>query len=352
MKVSKLIGGLLAGVLAAGVTANAASAKDRVLIRQYVLGTGNYGTIAAVTWQKMVAKQSKSLRMETVQTSGKEQYVAYAKATPEARKNIMLLMGPLSAAAAEKGGLAWPKPVPKPLGLWAYAPNSATALFTNDVNIKTIYDLAGKEVDVRLPGVPTHTCIWPLYEAAGLVGKFNRFPSPSTTAAWKRLGDGVADVVSSGVIDMRLLPPGPRGTMRTRKVYMVHIDESLFAKARAATGLPLYPIKALPGGFRESYKLDYDVVQRKPYATGCSYTPGFFASADMSEETAYELMKLAIDNVVLFGQDHALGKLLPKRIGHLALPQADFHPGAARAYREAGWTYGLEGIEEYNAARK
>jgi hypothetical protein len=60
------------------------------------------------------------------------------------------------------------------------------------------------------------------------------------------------------------------------------------------------------------------------------------AAPEFPEELAYEATKLILDNLKTFGEVHALGKLMsPEAMAYGAKPE-DLHPGALRAYREAG----------------
>ena len=70
--------------------------------------------------------------------------------------------------------------------------------------------------------------------------------------------------------------------------------------------------------------------------------PSFFdaiawgAYPEMPEETAYEITKMIIENVSAFKEYHALGKLMSKESLVYGVDPSTIHPGALRAYKEAG----------------
>lgn len=336
------------GLLAVSFAMWGASATAQTVLRLYTYPQGAYGQVAAVTWQKLIAKNSKSLRIESLPAAGREQYVDYANAAKEKRQYMMLTMSHLEPALGEKGQIPWEKPVPRMKAIMTFAPNSAVAMYTNNPSIRTIYDLAGKKVDVGLPGSYVYNSQTPLLIAAGVMQKIEPLPSVSINQGWQRLGDKVIDASGAGIIDMHVLPPGPSDIVKKSKIYQIHVPEELFKKAQDMTGVPVQPLSVKKGAFRESYGLDYDVVREGSGTLASAFTPGFWVSADMPDAVAYEITKIALQNINQFGQDHALGKLLKEKIGHMTVAQADFHPGARRAYEELGFTYGLEGIKTHS----
>lgn len=326
-------------------------AQAQTLLRLYTYPQGAYGQVAAVTWQKLINKQSKTLRLETLPSAGREQYVDYVDATPERRRLIMLSMSSIEVALSEKGQPPWEKPAPRMKALLTFAPNSAVAMFTNDPSVRTIYDLAGKKVDLGLPGTYVQNSQAALFVAAGLMQKIDQVPGVSINQSWQRLQDKVTVATGAGIIDLRLLPPGPTDVAKKSKVYMVQVPDDLFKKAQEM-GIPLIPLRVQKGAFRKSYGLDYDIAREEGGTLAPAFTPGFWVSPDMPDAVAYEITKIALQHIDQFGQDHALGKLLKDRIGHMTVPQAEFHPGARRAYEELGFSYGLEGIKAYEEKKR
>ena len=327
-------------------------AAEKTLMRLYVLGPGNFGSIAGVTWQKMIRKHSKNVLLETVQSSGNEQIIAYATSAPKVRSRVMMFMSPMAAAAAKEGTLSWPKPAPVPMAVFTFAANAGMGIFTNDPSIKTISDLKGRKVDVNLPGHPAYNTVVPVVQASGVWDQITQVPSPNSTTSFERLGNGIVDAAFGGIADMRFVAPFVAQILPNKQLYILHIPADVFVKARADTGLPFYPNVTRPNGISKNHKLKYEVVQRAEGVNTIAMTPAFWAHPEASEMVIYEMVKLAIEHVENFGKDHFLGTLMPGRIGHVMAAQARFHPGARRAYEEAGWTYGIKGIKAFEAKMK
>jgi hypothetical protein len=62
----------------------------------------------------------------------------------------------------------------------------------------------------------------------------------------------------------------------------------------------------------------------------------FGAMADMSQELAYTITKAIIEHVSEFGDYHNLGKLMSAKALVYGWPEDQIHPGALKAYKEAG----------------
>ena len=59
-------------------------------------------------------------------------------------------------------------------------------------------------------------------------------------------------------------------------------------------------------------------------------------SANFPDEYAYEIIKMVIANIDKFAEFHALGKLMSPGALAFGWPQEQIHPGALKAYKEAG----------------
>ncbi len=60
------------------------------------------------------------------------------------------------------------------------------------------------------------------------------------------------------------------------------------------------------------------------------------AAANFPHMHAYEIFKMVVANIDQFAEFHALGKLMSPGALAFGWPQDDIHPGALRAYKEAG----------------
>lgn len=92
------------------------------------------------------------------------------------------------------------------------------------------------------------------------------------------------------------------------------------------TGMPLLPF-TLPAGKVKG--------QTAPLAVFLD-TATWGVAENFPENLAYEFTKTLIANTRDFGERHALGKLLTAEALLWGWETGELHPGAVRAYREAG----------------
>ena len=106
-----------------------------------------------------------------------------------------------------------------------------------------------------------------------------------------------------------------------------HLDWTEDAvKKTAAKDIPLIPF-SVPAHSVEG--------QTAPIFIGAD-THGLFAHPDFPEEYAYILAKAMIENIDAFAQYHALGALMSREGLIKGWSPEQIHPGALRAYKEAG----------------
>ena len=106
-----------------------------------------------------------------------------------------------------------------------------------------------------------------------------------------------------------------------------HLDWTEDAvKKTAARDIPLIPF-SVPAHSVEG--------QTAPIFIGAD-THGLFAHPDFPEEYAYILAKAMIENIDAFAQYHALGALMSREGLIKGWSPEQIHPGALRAYKEAG----------------
>ncbi|MBY8977966.1 TAXI family TRAP transporter solute-binding subunit [Rhodobacteraceae bacterium NNCM2] len=69
---------------------------------------------------------------------------------------------------------------------------------------------------------------------------------------------------------------------------------------------------------------------------GFADSVAWMVAPEFPEETAYEITKMILENIDTFGEYHANGKLMSPEGMVFGWDAEDIHPGALRAYREAG----------------
>ncbi len=114
--------------------------------------------------------------------------------------------------------------------------------------------------------------------------------------------------------------------MTTSDAYLVPIDGEVAEDIMASC--PYYTVYTIPAGTYEGQEEDVDTITVK--AT-------LIVSADVDEETAYQVTKAIFDNTEAITAEHAKGAELSIENATSGMT-APFHAGAARYYAEKGIT--------------
>ncbi|MBL4908107.1 MAG: TAXI family TRAP transporter solute-binding subunit [Sneathiella sp.] len=205
-------------------------------------------------------------------------------------------------------------------------------LATFDPEIRTAEDLVGKTIALGRPP----QILWTIEPQKiidlgwGLKGKIN-IERLGTKQAAQALLDGAVDAaIIGGYADpiTGKFSPSPQtvellGTGKT----LYHIPWGTAAVEKvAATGMSIKPLTVPAGaiaGMDKPHEVFFDPISWVGYAS-------------LDDELAYKVTKLIIQNVDGFSEYHALGKLMSKGSLAYGWEAKDIHPGALRAYREAG----------------
>jgi len=202
---------------------------------------------------------------------------------------------------------------------------------TLDPSIKTVYDFAGKKVDVGLKGSTVNLLqTVPIIEAAGVFDKVKPL-----NLGWSKGKDGLVN----GNIDAYWTYAGesdpPKWAaqtllvelMKTKKIYFVDIPKEVTSKLSQDLKINL-PSIALPAGSIGEGQPPADVL-------GIMYDVCLWATKDLDAEVVYEFVKTVAEHVGELGNYHAAGKAASlEKLASFALPESQYHPGALRFYRE------------------
>ena len=264
--------------------------------------------------------------------------------------DILLWQGPIAITGA-------PAAHKRPATMWSMYPVACLMFYSRSPDITSIYDLDGKDVYV---GVAGHTSVLEsnmLFTAAGV--------SPNTIVGGKggvaRLSDGEVDATLFWTLFADSMGASENPSTHQAMVLngdWVWVDTPIEVIETAQASNPawteagaLQPISVFKGGLRAAARTDYDIIKEDGLTCVGSGSPTFHTSPDAPEDVVYATMKGIIDNREI--SDLYFGfysKLWQQRLGQYSVPQRYFHPGAARAYEEAGLGYGVEGIREWEAA--
>lgn len=204
-------------------------------------------------------------------------------------------------------------------GLYA----EAVQLVTTNPDIKTVADLRGKSVSVGDPGSGVYFNAMDVLAAAGLTEN-------DIKAQYLDFG-GSADGLQDGKIDAAFIVAGAPTTavvqlMTAKEAYLVPIDGEFAAKIMESC--PYYTEYVIPAGTYAGQDTDVKTITVK--AT-------LIVSADVDEDTVYNLTKAIFDNVDAIKAEHAKGAELTIENATSGIT-APFHKGAARYFAEKGVT--------------
>ena len=202
-------------------------------------------------------------------------------------------------------------------------------IVTTDPSIKTVADLAGKNVSVGAAGSGVYFNAVDILSAYGLGdldadGKFTKI-----NATYQSFGDS-ADSLKDGKIDAAFIVAGAPTTAitdlaTTKDVYLVSLDDEHIESLCATSDY--YTKNVIPA---DVYGTDGDVTT---VAVGAV----ILARDDVSEDAIYNFTKDLFDNAASEVSSHA-------KYGELNLDFAasvtsvPYHPGAAKYFAEKGYT--------------
>ena len=208
-------------------------------------------------------------------------------------------------------------------GLYA----EAVQLITMDPSIKSVSDLAGKNVSIGAPGSGVYFNAIDILAAAGLT-------EADINPQYMSFADS-ADGLKDGKIDAAFIVAGaPTAAITelctTNDAYLVPIDGEIAEKLMA--DCPFYTAHTIPAGTYAGQEADVTTVTVK--AT-------LIVSADASEEDVYNLCKAIFENTDAIAKENGKGAELSIENATSGMT-APFHAGAAKYFAEKGITVPTE----------
>jgi TRAP transporter TAXI family solute receptor len=337
MKMKKLQKSLLAAsilVLLMGTCFGVAwSAHPETIITNLTasIGGGAYTLSSAMT--DIARKYHPWLRISTAETPGYIYNLRAHDKDPKKWKNTIVSSNHAVIYLAEQGKAPFKKKITGYKFLGNY--NTLTRwLVTLNPNIKGPKDLIGKKIAL---GFKTQidwavTPDYLLQYGWKIKDKLNIVYMGSNPAIGALI-DGTVDVAQ---IDAYMNPftgevVGGKPTVDLiasgKKVYHIPWGKDSIEKTKKETGYPVSSITIRAGAFKGWLK--EDIVT-------WVYTNCFAAKDVFPADLAYELIRLCLQNVGKFKEYHAMGKLLSPEALCYGFTQKDLHPGALKAYKEAG----------------
>lgn len=217
-----------------------------------------------------------------------------------------------------------------PRALYVMPPWTWT-LQTEDPKIQTLQDLAGKKLGSGAKAGTMNWTVEQIFLDAGIHGKVTwqhmTFADIAQALLNRTLDAGFVGIYYNPFTGKYIMHPPFIELQASGRPYHL-VDWAKEVKHTVdRMGYPAYytlPPNTLPGN-----------IQPKEWT--CLGMIGFIgADASFPEDTAYELTKWTIQNVSKFGDYHALGTIMTPEFLAAGLPRNLVHPGALRAYKEAG----------------
>ncbi|MGD9827866.1 MAG: TAXI family TRAP transporter solute-binding subunit [Hyphomicrobiaceae bacterium] len=327
----------LAGVLACAMTAASATIATAQAKRKQVtisalsapFGTASYVLFGAL---EQISKKHPWLRIVASESPGFVFNLKKLDAEPALRKSTIIGSGPAVGRLATTGSKPFDKKLPK-VKLIANYTIVVVWLAALEGNIKGPADVPGKRVALGkaaqinwaiLPrAVMEHG--WGI--PASKVTLQYLGPKPAIAA----LLDRKADLAIAGAY----IDPADNRIAHSPQT------TELLATGRALTHLSWGTqavTKTEPKGFAiapytiPAKKIDGKNPPLETFVDSAAWT----VMDEFPEDIAYEVTKLIIQNIKAFGEVHAIGKLMSPKGLVYGWKHQDIHPGALRAYKEAG----------------
>jgi len=316
-------------LLAALSVQRAAAEPANVSVISGPFGTGSYVLSSAL--EEMSKKFSKAVQINASETPGLVFNTKKLNKEPELKKEMFMSYTVGINYLAVNGLKPFKKKYPSAMLIANYN-LGAVWLASLDSKVNNKEALIGKKIALGR-GTQILWAIEPrliIENGWGLQDKID-IQYVGTKPAARALLDGLVNAgIIGGYADpiRGILKPSPQTIELLaggKKLYHISWGKDAVQKV-IDKGMPIAQLE-LPAGTIEGQDKVLEVFC-EPIAW-CAYP-------ELDETLAYEVAKLIIDNVDKFQDYHALGKLMSKQSLVYGWDAKNIHPGALRAYREAG----------------
>lgn len=312
---------------------------DKIEIQIYSNPFGHSTYVLSFALAEIVNKNSTRVHMTCVESKGSSANILYLQKNPAARKYTMVVANPFAVTQAAKADPPFAKPF---TGLKAFSmiANNCAFLLTTNPEIKTIEDLAGKSLGLGPRGITIeYVPRFILQYGYGIFDDLGRVSYSSFDGIKNALIDGTIDagLQSSamwGEEEYKTWVPIPttEEVLSTKKCYLVDMKEEAFKRAREKSGYPIYFLKAKPMAFGKSAAFGGNRMW---------WSNSWWVHESMDDEVVHEICSVLYDHANDFVTYHATGRgITPKTLPDVAVPEADFHPAAARFFKGKGLKVG------------
>jgi len=297
--------------------------------------TATFGSTAYLIAQQLATEVNRThpwLHITVIE--GKPNNIHELANKPKIRKNTVVESSTFTNWLAKQGRRPCKVPYFGGKALSMFAGLMAVPIFTTHENIKTLYDLKGKRVNLFVKGTQGETTLTALLKHIGIFETVRR-----DYLAFKPAVDAMIDgTIDATVGYATLVQETPRKfspvpaylrLLEMRKCYVVDIPAELQREVSKATGMPITPIKVPAGSLHTG-------VPMRDITTFSTYI-WWFADETFPEDVAYELVKMFAKHIdALKRTSPAAAALSIERMATSDLVPEDYHPGALRFFKEKG----------------
>lgn len=309
-----------------------AYARDQVNIDLLTTGFGTGSYVMGTALEEVSKKNHGWLRINATETPGFIFNLRQIDQDEGARKTTIIGTGNGVVGLARTGHKPFKKKHEATPKLIANYYIGTYWLASIKPDIKTVADLAGKKVALGRAAQIN----WAVQAAAVLEQGYDMkddvdIQYVGTEDAIAALLDGNVDAaIVGGYWDpmkhtMTLSPQTTEFMASGRNINFLSMGDAEIKKA-VDSGVAMLSLN-LPKNTIEGIDYDLNVI---------SDTVSWAASPEFPEDLAYETTKLIINNIDSFAKFHALGKLMSPDGLIYGWNIEDIHPGAVKAYKEAG----------------
>jgi TRAP transporter TAXI family solute receptor len=321
--------GAAVAALAAATLTGAAQAREetKISVLGAPFGTGTYILCNAL---EQISNKHPWLRVTASETPGYVFNLRKLNSDESLKTNTVIGSGPALMGLAARGVAPFKEKLGKPK-LIANLTIVAVWLASLDDSLKGGSDIAGKRIALG-KSAQINWAVLPravIENGWGVKDPNVQYLGPKP--AVQALLDGKADVaIVGGYVNpkqskLALAPPTLELVATGRKLNHIGFEKAAVEKTIEKE------FKIVP------FTVDAAMVEGNDQAIPTFIdTASWVVDPSFPEDVAYELTKMIIENVAAFGEAHAVGKLMSPESLSFGWKPEDMHPGALKAYKEAG----------------
>jgi TRAP transporter TAXI family solute receptor len=301
---------------------------------------GNTGYVMSFGLADMINKYSNKYHATCVETKTCWYNQVYLIEHPEERENTIIFTNTPTMESGKAGYEPFEEPCSDFKWISQFSGSVAIFLASNDPDITTIEDMAGKRVCLGNKGASPEL-VPRLIISYGYDGIWDTLKLSYATFSGARdaLVDRTADVGAfSGTVyeeggDWKANPASEEA-LTTTSCHLISFSEEAMAKAAAETGFGLYPVVMGPK--------DYGKTIVEEPCTAALANLAWAVHKSMPDEYVQDVLEIIYEHVDEFADIHATGKMMDKtNLATLAGKKDEFHPAAIKFYEEKGIKIGM-----------